>query len=139
MSGKCVLLKQLRRQFQQQKMADLLKVRMSIEPPFTYCGVKIFGPFGVKDGQKKVKKYGALYNFLFSRAIHMEIVHSLSKDSIILSLRCFIGWRGTVRMIRSENGKNVIGASEELLCVFQEINPNKIGDFLEENCGDWMV
>ena len=50
MIGKCFRCKQLRGQLQQQKMADFQKDRMCIEPPFTYCGVDIFGPFVVKDG-----------------------------------------------------------------------------------------
>ena len=62
-------------------MADLSKDSMCIEPPFTYCGVDIFGPFVVKDDRKEVKKYGALYICLFSRAIHIEVLHSLRTDS----------------------------------------------------------
>ena len=93
----------------------------------------------VKDGRKEVKKYGALYNCLSSRAIDIEVVHSLSTDSLILSLRRFIGQRGIVGMIRSDNGADFVGASVELICAFQEMDHKKIGDFLEENCGDWMV
>ena len=55
MTGKCVRCKQLRGQLQQQKMSDLPNDRMCIEPPFTYCGVDIFGPFVLKDGRKEVK------------------------------------------------------------------------------------
>ena len=84
-------------------------------------------------------KYGALYTCLSSRAIHIEVVHSLSTDSLILSLRHFIGQRGIVRMIRSDNGANFVGASVELIHAFQEMDHKKIGDFLEENSGDWMV
>ena len=91
MIGKCVRCKQLRGQLQQQKMADMPKDRMCIEPSFTYCDVDIFGPFVVKEGRKQVKKHGALYTYLSSRAIHIEVVHSLSTDSFILSLRHFIG------------------------------------------------
>ena len=61
MIGKCARCKQLRGQLQQWKVVDLLKDRMCLEPPFTYCGVDIFGSFVVKDGRKEVKKYGALY------------------------------------------------------------------------------
>ena len=68
----------------------------------------------VNDGQKEAKKYGALYTCLSSRAIHIEAVHLLSTDSFILSLRCFIGRRGIVRMIRLDNGANSVGASAEL-------------------------
>ena len=42
-------------------MADLPKERMSEEPSFSNCGVDLFGSFIVKDGQKEVKRYGALY------------------------------------------------------------------------------
>ena len=114
MTGKCVRCKQLRGQLQQQKMSDLPNDRMCIEPPFTYCGVDIFGPFVLKDGRKEVKKYDDLYTCLSSKAIHIEVVHLLSTDSFILSLRRFIGRRGIVRMIRSDNGANSVGASAEL-------------------------
>ena len=91
----------MRGQLQQQKMVDLPKDRMCIEPLFTDCGVDIFGPFVVKDGQKEVKKYGGtLYTCLSSRAIHIEVVHLLSTDFFILILSHFIGQRGIVRMIR---------------------------------------
>ena len=58
--GKCVRCKQLRGQLQQQKMADLPKERMCIEPTFTHCGIDIFWHFVVKDGPKEVKEYDAL-------------------------------------------------------------------------------
>ena len=134
--GKSVRCKQLRRQLQQQKMVDLPKDRMCVEPPFTYCGIDIFRPFEVKNCQKEVKKCGALYTCLSSRVIHIEVVHSLSRDSFILSLRRFIGQRGIVGMIRSDNGANFVAASVELIPAFQEMDQKKIGDFLEEDDGD---
>ena len=112
---------------------------MSEEPPFTYCGVDLFGSFLVKDGRKEVKKYGALYTCLSSRAIHIEVVYSLSTDSFIMSLRRFVARRRNVRMIRSGNGSNLVGASAELSRAFQEMDHIKIGNFLKENGGEWMI
>ena len=86
MTGQCIRCQQLRGQLQQQKIVDLPKDRMCIVPPFTYCGVDIFGLFVVKDDRKEVKKYDALYTCLSSRVIHIEVVHSLSIDLFILSL-----------------------------------------------------
>ena len=126
---KCIRCKQLRQRFQQQKMTDLPKERISEEPPFTYCGVKWFGSFIVKHGQKEVRRYGALCSCLSSRAIHMEIVYSLSTDSFIMSLRRFVGCKGNVRMIKSGNGSNPIAASTELTCAFQEMDHIQIGSF----------
>ena len=112
-------------------MADLPKERMSEEPPFTYCGVDLFGSFLVKDGRKEVKRYGALYTCLSSRAIHIEVVYSLSTDSFIMSLRRFVARRGNVRMIRSDNGSNLVEASAELSRAFQEMDHIKIGKFFK--------
>ena len=53
------------------------KETMREESPFMYCGVDLFGSFLVKDGWKEVKRYGALYICLSSRAIHTEVVYSL--------------------------------------------------------------
>ena len=136
---KCVRCKQLRVRLQQQKLEDLPKERMSEEPPFTYCGVDLFGSFLVKDGRKEVKRYGALYTCLSSRAIHIEVVYSLSTDSFIMTLRRFVGGKGNLGMIRSDNGSNLFGASAELSCAFQEMDHIKIGNFLKENGGEWMI
>ena len=112
---------------------------MSEEPPFTYCGVDLFGSFLVKDGRKEVKRYGALYTCLSSRATHIEVVYSLSTDSFIMSLRRFVGRRGNVKMIRYDNGSSLVGALTEITRAFQEVGHIKIGDFLKENGGEWMI
>ena len=102
---------------------------MSDEPTFTYCGVDLFGSFLMKDGWKEVKRYGGVHTCLSSRAIHTEVVYSLSIDSFIMSLKRFVGCRGNVMMIRSDNGSNLVGASAELSCAFQEMDHIKIGNF----------
>ena len=56
-----------------QKMADLPKNRISPAPPFTYTGVDYFGPFIIKEGRKEMKRYGALFTCLVSRAVHIEV------------------------------------------------------------------
>ena len=76
-----------------------------------------------------VKRCGALYTCLSSRAIHIEVAYSLSTDSFIMTLRRFVGGKGNLRMIRSGNGSNLFGASAELSCAFQEMDHIKIGNF----------
>ena len=88
--SKCVRCKNLRGKFQQQQMADLPKDRISEEPPFSYCGVVMFGYFTVKDGRKEKKRYGALFTCLSSRAMHTEVTHDMTTDSFIMCLRSFI-------------------------------------------------
>lgn len=47
------------------------------------------------------------------RAIHLEIAHDLSTDSCIIVMRNFMNRRGVPTRLRSDNGKNFIGANEE--------------------------
>ena len=102
-----------------------------------WCGLVWF--ISCEGWRKEVKRYGALYTCLSSRAIHIEVVYFLSTDSFIISLRRFLGHRVNVRMIRSDNGLNLVGASTELTRVFQEMDHIKIGNFLEENGGEWLM
>ena len=55
-----------------------------------------------------------------------------------MSLRRFVWRRGNVRMIRSDNGSNLVGASAELIRAFQEMDHIKVKNFLEENGGEWI-
>ena len=57
-------------------MASLPSDRLCEKPPFTNCGVDLFGPFVTKEGCKE--HYGALFICLSSRAIHIETVASLN-------------------------------------------------------------
>ena len=119
-------------------MTDLPKDRISEEPPFSYCGIGMFGSFTVKDGRKEKKRYGALFTCLSSRAVHIEVSHSMTTDSFIMCLRRFIGRRGYIRVIRTDNGTNFVGASAELIESFQEMDHVKIGEFLQQHGGEWI-
>ncbi len=95
----------LRGRAESQKMADLpLKRLADVEPPFTYCGLDMFGPFIVKEGRKELKRYGIIFTCYSCRAVHLETTTSMDTDTFIMSLRRFICRRGPVRSIRSDNG-----------------------------------
>ena len=96
---KCVTCCHLRANQGEQKMADLPKSRTEPAPPFTYCGVDFFGPWHIQRGGAVVKRYGALFTCLASRAVHLEVADSLETDSFINALRRFICRRGSVRGI----------------------------------------
>ena len=135
---RCVRCKWLRGKFGEQKMADLPGSRTTVEPPFTFCGLDVFGPLKVKEGRKTVKRYGVLFTCFSLRAVHVELAASLSTDSFIQALRRFIARRGGVREIRSDNGTNFVGASNELKEALLELDQEKIGAFLSEQGCDWI-
>ena len=137
MISKRVRSEHLRGRLQQQKIANLPRDRMNEEAPFTFCSVDIFGPFVVKNGRKELKQYGALYTCLSGRTIQIEVTYSLNTDSL-MCLRRFIGQRGNLRLLRSDNGSNFTGASAGLIQAFQEIDHSRISNYLEEHGGEWI-
>ena len=129
----------MRERFGQQIIADLPKDQVNEAPPFTYCGVDLFGPFLVKERRSEIKRYGALFTCLASRAVHIEVVASMEMDSFIMAVRRVIARRGNMRTIRSNNGSNFIGAENELCKVFNEMDHTKISNLLQDNGTDWLV
>lgn len=80
--SECNLCRRLHARPGQQKMADLPHDRLLPDkPPFTNTGVDYFGPFEVKRGRVKVKRYGVLFTCLTVRAVHIEVAQSLDTDS----------------------------------------------------------
>ena len=122
-----------------QFMADLPEVRLVPEkPPFSYVGVDYFGPLQVKQGRSRVKRYGCLFTCLTTRAVHIEIAHSLDTDSMINALRRFISVRGYPEQIRSDQGSNFIKADKELKEAIEEWNEHKINNFCRQKKIEWI-
>ena len=77
----------------QQLMDNLPKERVeATQPPFTYVG-----PFNVKFRRGTAKRYGCLFTCLVTRAVHVEIDHSLDSDGFIMALHRFIARRSLYR------------------------------------------
>ena len=71
----------------EQKMANLHSCRLNECASFTHCRLDMFGPIIVKQRRSEVKCYGAMFTWIASRAIHIEVVFNLDTDSFILALR----------------------------------------------------
>ena len=68
--------------------------------------------------------------------MHIETTSRMSTDSFILALRRLISRRENVRMIRTDNGRNFVGANIELRKGFNEMNHTKINNFLIDLGGE---
>ena len=123
---KCVFCRRFRAVPAEQRMANLPKERVNPAPPFTYVGVDYFGPFHIKERRSVLKRYGAPFTCLVSRAIHIEVSNTLNTDSFLQALRRFVARRGPVRQIRCDNGTNFIGAKSELDKAFSEMDQSVI-------------
>ena len=107
----------------QQKMSDLPKDRVvSDEPAFVRVGVDYFGPFNVKYRRGTAKQYRCLFTCLSTRAVHIEIAHSLTSDSFLMALHRFIARRGRPEKLWSDNGTNFVSANRELEEEIQQLD-----------------
>ena len=79
-----------------------------------------------------------MFTCLSSRSVHIKVTRNLTTDGFIQALRRLISRRGNVRMIRSDNGANFVGASIELKKALGEMDEKRINDFLMELGGEWI-
>nr|CAH7750739.1 unnamed protein product [Callosobruchus chinensis] len=99
-------------------MGNLPEERVVPSSPFTISGLDYAGPFWIKERKGRCSRHSKCYICLFicfsTKAIHLEVVSSLSTNDFILALRRFVSRRGKPKAIYSDNGTNFVGASKEL-------------------------
>ena len=92
-------------------MAGLPGCRVQTDkPPFYKVGVDYFGPFLVKQGRSRIKRYECIFSCLATRVVHIEVASDLPTNSFINALRRFTARRGQLDNIFSDNGTNSVGA-----------------------------
>ncbi|XP_073713971.1 uncharacterized protein [Misgurnus anguillicaudatus] len=134
---KCVVCRKLRGTLQIQKMADLPADKLSPMPPFTNVGLDVFGPWTVmtrrtRGGAADNKRWAVLFTCMTTRAVHIELVESMSTSSFINALRRFFSVRGPAKLLRSDRGTNFIGACKELGIDHRDATLNSY--LQEKNC-----
>lgn len=80
-----------------------------------------------------MKRWVAIFTCLTVRAIHLEVVHTLSTDSCKKAVRRFVARRGAPQEVYSDNGTNFIGASKELEEEMRNINRSLSSTFTDTN------
>ncbi|XP_051157995.1 uncharacterized protein LOC127279598 [Leptopilina boulardi] len=91
--------------------APLPQNRVRDAAVFEILGVDLTGPIYLKGGQKA---WICLFTCAIFRAVHLELVTSLSTASFLLALRRHIARRGRPSIIYSDNGTNFVGLNNSL-------------------------
>jgi hypothetical protein len=86
---------------------------------FEVTGVDLAGPLYLKNEEKA---WILLFTCAVYRAVHLELILSLSTNSFLQGLRRFIARRGRPKIIYSDHGSNFVGADN----LFKNIDWNKI-------------
>ncbi|GFW77406.1 integrase catalytic domain-containing protein [Trichonephila clavipes] len=77
---------------------------------------------------------------VFSQAIHLEIVSDLTTEAFLAALKRFVARRGRPIEIHSDNGRNFVGANNELRKILKALFKGKmegIMDFLSKEQIKW--
>ena len=107
------------------------------KPPFSFVGVDYFGPLIVKAARTHLKRYGCLFTCLTTRAVHLEVAHSLTADSFIAAFQRFTSRRGVPEKVFSDNGTNLVKGDKELRKSLQEWNESKTGRHMLQREIEW--
>lgn len=110
---KCLLCHRYKAPPVTQLMGQLPASRVTYSRPFTYVGVDLAGPFTLRNFVGRTgqfKSWICLFVCQLTRAIHLEIVTTLSAEGFLLAFRRFIGRRGKPCHMYSDNGTNFVGA-----------------------------
>ena len=140
----CSFCKQRSAKPQQPFMSNIPIDRIAVnEKPFSNTGVDYFGPIIIKlnkrtrSTQPTAKRYGVLFTCLTTHGVHLELATDMTTDAFILALRRFIARRGHVKILRSDNGSNFIGAEKELKHALTCIDQNKVAQTLSKQHIKW--
>ena len=69
--------------------------------------------------------------------MHLGLADDMSTDAILLALHRFISRKGFVKISRSDNGSNFIGAEKELKEALKQLNHDKIIDLASRQNIEW--
>ena len=99
-------------------MADLPPARVQVSSPFHVTGLDYFGPLELKESQRKnarsYKAWGLIFVCFATKAVHIELVTSLTTENFLSTIERFCNRRGLPSEIHSDCQKTFIGASKEL-------------------------
>ena len=135
----CVTCNKLRGKMEEQKMSNLPAERLDPGSPFTNVGVDVFGPWTIstrrtRGGIAENKRWAVNFICMVTRAVHIEVLESLSSSSFVNALRRFTAVRGPVRLFRSDRGTNFIGACKELQI---KSDDHELTTYLEDQSSTW--
>ena len=110
---KCVTCKKFQgKPFTTPKEPPLPSSRVSDEPPFSNTGIDFAGPLYTSDNGSKI--YICLFTCASTRAVHLELVNSLSVPAFLQAFRRFAARRGLPARLISDNAKTFKSAAKEV-------------------------
>ena len=89
--------------------------------PFTLTGIDYCGPLFIKSKPEVSKVWICLFTCLVTRAVHLELIHSMTTEDFLLGLRRFLASHGKPCEIISDNAGQFKLASETVRKLWEQI------------------
>ena len=124
----------------QTQMAPLPDFRIPNTENFFFqnTGVDFSGVFAIKASNNLYsKRYACIFTCVTTRAVHLQPAYLLSTDSFIQAILRFTARRGNSHLIVSDNGRNSVGASRELITKLNQCDHQKTSDRLIKETIEW--
>ena len=126
-------------------MGQLPAQRVMPHFPFQITGVDYAGHLTIKKGHMwkpvLIKAYLAIFICFSSKAVHIEMIEDLSTEDFLAGLKRFIARTGLTLEIHSDNGKNFIGARNDLYQLYRFLQTSEaqssISNYLLSNRIQW--
>ena len=126
-------------------MGELPSTRVQPTRAFLITGVDYAGPVSLRLGTtcSKIitKSYIAIFVCFATKAVHIEVVTSLTTEPFLPALRRFIARRGKPKTMYSNNGTNFQGAANEPHDVYKMLQSTSqmatVQDFMATEGCDW--
>ncbi|XP_035212564.1 uncharacterized protein LOC118186567 [Stegodyphus dumicola] len=113
--------------------------RVQDAPAFQIAGMDIAGPVILRDNSKA---WIALFTCAMYRAVHLELVTSMSTETFLLAFHRFVARRGKPSVVYSDNGTNFKGAASAFALIdfekiFLEAREHITWKFIPPNAPWW--
>ena len=110
--------------------------RVRYDRPFQSVGVDYTGAINVVNHEtgEEEKVFVCLFTCTATRAVHLELTHTMSASDFLLSFRRFVAHHSVPNLIISDNGRNFVGFNNFL----KEIKDEKeVTTYLGSNSIEW--
>ena len=121
--NKCVLCRRVSRPtLSRPPPPPLPKERIDYVRPFNAVGVDFTGAYQIvsPETDEMEKAYVCLFTCTSSRAVHLELLHSLTTQEFLLTLRRFCALHSVPSILISDNGTNFVGCNNFLKQISDE-------------------
>ena len=110
------------------------KERVVRSKPFQVTGVDLTGAISVKKNNSIVICYIVLFTCFATRALHLEVIYSLSEEEFLRSFVRFTSRRSVPSIMWSDHGTNFKSAAKTLS---EFAKSAKFSNYLQNNFVEW--